>query len=410
MPVRYADRMKLVKPSAIRELLRLGEDKSIISFGGGYPDPTLFPLEQLAETYRATIAEQGATALQYSASSGLRRLREQVAARITRDGFACDPDQVLILQGAQQGLDLVAKMLVDAGDVVLTENPTFLGGLVAFNPYQPRYHAVAMDADGIDVQAVEDFFRSGGRAKFLYTVPDFQNPTGVTMSLARRRRLVELAREYDFLILEDSPYREVRFEGEAIPSLLSLDSDGRVIHLGSFSKILAPGLRLGWAVAPKPIIDQLTLLKLAADTQCSTLNMLATSRFLDAHDIDAQIARIRDVYRGKRDLMLAMLRAHFPQSVAFTEPNGGLFTWLTFPDGFDTARFMAEHAIPEAKVAYVPGATFFPSESACNHARFSFSTQSNEAIETGIARLGSLVRDLLPAHAGIHSSASGTVA
>ncbi|GIL37875.1 aminotransferase [Rhodospirillales bacterium TMPK1] len=391
----YAARMKLVKPSAIRELLKLGEDPSIISFGGGYPDPSLFPTDGLAESYRSTITEHGRTALQYSASSGLRRLREQVAARVANDGTACDPDQVLILQGAQQGLDLVGKMLIDSGDTVLTENPTFLGALVAFNPYQPRYHAIAMDGDGIDTDAVDAFFRGGGRAKFLYTVPDFQNPTGVTMSLARRQRLVELARTHDFIILEDSPYRDVRFQGPAIPTLLSLDTDGRVIHLGSFSKILAPGLRLGWAVAPQPVIDKLTLLKLAADTQCSTLNMLATSRFLDAHDIEAQIARIRDIYRGKRDLMLAMLRAHFPQSVEFTEPNGGLFTWLTFPAGFDTAQFMAEQAVPLAKVAYVPGATFFPTDGPCNHARFSFSTQSDEAIEAGVARLGALLRKTL---------------
>jgi DNA-binding transcriptional MocR family regulator len=215
------------------------------------------------------------------------------------------------------------------------------------------------------------------------------------MSLARRKHLVALARSYDFVILEDSPYREVRFAGEQIPTLLSLDSDGRVIHLGSFSKILAPGLRLGWAVGPKHVIEQLGLLKLAADTQSSTLNMAAVSRFLDMYDIDAQIARVREVYRRKRDVMITSLRKHFPQSVRFTEPDGGLFTWLTFPDGFDTARFMAERALPEAKVAYVPGATFFPIDGACNHARLSFSTQSDAAIETGMARLGALLRTAL---------------
>ncbi|MEP9371277.1 PLP-dependent aminotransferase family protein [Mesorhizobium sp. KR1-2] len=391
MTIRLANRMSQVKPSAIRELLRLGADPSIMSFGGGYPDASLFPLEQLEAVFRASIAGNGREALQYTVSNGSPKLREQIATRMTRDGIACGADNVLILQGGQQGLDLVAKMLVDKGDVIVTENPTFLGALIAFNPCEPRYAAVRMDDDGMDMDDLERTLERNPGAKLIYTVPDFQNPTGVTLSLERRKKLVELANRFDLVVLEDTPYREIRYQGEPIPPIKSFDTGGRVIYLGSFSKILAPGLRLGWAVASEELIQQLGLLKLAADTQCSTLNMAAVSLFLEKYDIDSHIASIRQTYRHKKDLMLETIRRTFPQDVVFTEPSGGLFTWLTFPDGFDTARFMADYALPEAKVAYVPGATFFPLEQEVNHARVSYSTQADEVIVKGITALGKLL-------------------
>lgn len=387
----FAERMAHVKPSAIRELLRLGADPGIISFAGGYPDPSLFPLDKLAAIFQEAIIGQGRSSLQYTVSAGMPRLREQIAQRMTRDGVACSADNILILQGAQQGLDLVAKMLVDKGDLIVTENPTFLGALIAFNPYEPRYAAVRMDHEGLDVEELERLLEHGSTAKLLYTMPDFQNPTGVTMSLPRRRRLIELANRFELIVLEDTPYREVRYEGDALPALKSLDTQGRVIHLGSFSKILAPGLRLGWAVASEQLIHELGLLKLAADTQCSTLNMAAASLFLERHDIDAHIAVIRDTYRGKKDAMLAAIRASFPHDVSFTNPRGGMFTWLTFPNGFDTARFLAEHALPEGKVAYVPGATFFPVHEEVNHARMSYTVQSQAEIAKGVTALGQLL-------------------
>jgi DNA-binding transcriptional MocR family regulator len=384
--------MHVVKPSAIRELLQLGADPSIVSFGGGYPDDSLFPLEHLEAVFHAAIADRGRESLQYTVSNGIPKLREQVAERMGRDGVACSADEVLILQGGQQGLDLVAKLLIDKGDVIVTENPTFLGALIAFNPCEPRYAAVAMDGDGMDMDDLERTLERHPGAKLLYTVPDFQNPTGVTLSLPRRQRLIELANRFDVMVLEDTPYREIRYEGASLPTLKSLDTEGRVIYLGSFSKILAPGLRLGWAVASEELIKQLGLLKLAADTQCSTLNMHAVSIFLDRYDIDAHIALIRETYRRKKNLMLDTIRSTFPGDVSFTDPSGGLFTWLTFPAGFDAARFMLERALPEAKVAYVPGATFFPVEQEANHARVSYSTQQDEAIVRGISALGRLLR------------------
>lgn len=391
MNVRLANRMTRVRPSAIRELLKHGADPRIISFGGGYPDASLFPVEQLEAVYHASISGAGRETLQYTVSNGPLKLREQIASRMQKGGVACGADNVLVLQGGQQGLDLAAKMLIDAGDVIITENPTFLGALIAFNPCEPRYAVVKIDDDGMDMEDLERTLKANPGAKLLYTVPDFQNPTGVTLSLARRKKLVELANRFDFVILEDTPYRELRYQGEPIPPIKSFDTEGRVIYLGSFSKILAPGLRLGWAVASEDLIQRLGLLKLAADTQCSTLNMAAVSLFLDTYDIDAHIATIRRTYRRKKDVMLDTIRRTFPQDVSFTEPSGGMFTWLTFPEGFDTARFMADHALPEAGVAYVPGATFFPVEPEVNHARFSYSTHSDDAIVKGITALGRLL-------------------
>ena len=397
MTTRFSSRMKHVKPSAIRDLLQFGADPSIISFGGGYPDATLFPLEELDAVFSRSILEHGHDTLQYTVSNGPPHLRAQIGARMANEGVVCTEDNVLILHGGQQGLDLVAKMLVDKGDVIITEDPTFLGGLIAFNPCEPSYACVGMDDEGMDTDTLERVLAVNPGAKFIYTIPDFQNPTGVTMSLRRRRHIIELANRYDVIILEDSPYRETRFEGTSPPTIKSLDTEGRVIYLGSFSKILAPGLRLGWAVAPEEIIEQLGLLKLAADTQCSTLNMAAVSLYLDSYDIESHIESIRHVYRHKKDLMLDTIRATFPDEITCTDPQGGLFTWLTCPEAFDTEDFMREHALPDAKVAYVPGATFFPLSAAPNYARVSYSTQTDERIVAGISRLGIALKSVMVA-------------
>ncbi|MBV8784218.1 MAG: PLP-dependent aminotransferase family protein [Gammaproteobacteria bacterium] len=382
--------MALVKPSAIRELLKLGAQPDIVSFGGGYPDPGLFPLDELAAVFEEAIRGRGRRALQYTVSAGDPQLRAQIAERMAREGIRCGADEILILQGAQQGLDLVAKMFIDRGDTIVTENPTFLGALIAFNPYEPRYLAVPTDNDGMDVEALGRLLTQRGGAKLLYTMPDFQNPSGVTLSLPRRHRLLELAKRLDFMILEDTPYREIRYEGVALPTLKSLDTEERVIHLRSFSKILAPGLRLGWVVASADLINRLGLLKLAADTQCSTLSMAATSLYLERYDVEAHIGVIRETYRRKKEAMVTAIREYFPASVACTNPQGGMFTWLTFPRGFDAARFLAEEALPRAKVAYVPGATFFPVQEETHHARFSYTLQDEATIRNSIAKLGAL--------------------
>ncbi|WUJ72317.1 PLP-dependent aminotransferase family protein [Kribbella soli] len=391
MAIPYARRISGVRPSAIRELLRLGDDPELISFGGGYPDPALFPMNELSEIFHELLTTATAGTLQYTESRGLPELRKLIAERLTRGGTVCGADDVLIVQGGQQGLDLTAKLLLDAGDVVITENPTFLGALIAFAPYEPRYAPVRIDDDGMDVDHLEEVLARNPGAKLLYTVPDFQNPTGVTLSLERRRRLIELANRHQLVILEDTPYRDLRYEGSHLPTLKSLDTEGRVVHVGSFSKILAPGVRLGWAVAAPEVLEKLGLLKLAADTQSSTLNMAAAAAYLGRYDIDRHIADGNVVYRHKRDLALATLDDVLPPSVRFTRPDGGLFTWLSFPEGFDAAKFMQETLLP-AKIAYVPGATFFPVHQEPNHARLSYSGIPDDRLLHGLRQLGELVR------------------
>ncbi|MFT4164264.1 MAG: PLP-dependent aminotransferase family protein [Microlunatus sp.] len=393
--VHFARRTANVRPSAIRELLRLGANPEVISFGGGYPDPALFPVEELAEIYGRLLMPAHATNLQYTASNGLPQLRAQVAARMNTDGIDCDADDILIIQGAQQGLDLTARLLVDPGDVIITEDPTFLGALIAFAPTEPHYAVVRTDEHGIDTDHLADVLAVNPSARLIYTMPEFQNPTGITLSLERRHRLIELANQHDLIVLEDTPYRALRYEGTSLPTLKSLDTEGRVIHLGSFSKILAPSMRLGWVVAAPAILEKLALLKLAADTQNSTLNMAATSDYLSRYDIDAHLAQARPVYRHKRDLMLATLGATLPEGVSYTHSEGGLFTWLAFPQGFDAGDFMADVLLPQAKVAYVPGGTFFPIRQQPNHARLSFSGIDDDRLVQGITALGNLLTEHL---------------
>ena len=392
---RFARRAERVQPSAIREFLALAGQPGITSFAGGYPDPTLFPIEQLHKIYDDLLTPANASALQYTASDGTPELRALVAGRLTADGMPCAPADVLITQGGQQGLDLVAKLFIDPGDVIVCERPTFLGALIAFNPCEPAYASVPMDDEGLDTDALEQVLRTTQRVKLIYTVPDFQNPTGRTMSLARRRRLVELADEFDVMVLEDTPYRELRYDGERLPSIKSLDTSGRVIHLGSFSKILAPGLRLGWVLAEPEIREKLSLLKLAADTQNGTLNMRAAAAYLSGFDIEAHIAGMLPTYRHQRDLMLASIEEHFPAGVRWTRPDGGLFTWVTFPEGLDTAAFQRDHLIPRAGVILVPSAPFFATEPEVNHARMSFSGVPDDRLVAGVTAMGGLLREVL---------------
>lgn len=393
--INFSERMDGVQPSAIKDLLKLGDDPGLISFGGGYPDPSLFPVKELNDIYSSLLVPDRADVLQYTASNGLPGLRAEVAKRLSRDGMPCTEDDVLIIQGAQQGLDMAAKLVVNPGDTIVTENPTFLGALIAFAPTQPTYAPVHTDEQGMDTDHLAEVLAANPKIVMIYVIPEFQNPTGATMSLERRKRLIELANQYNVLVVEDTAYRELRFGGEQLPTIKSLDTEGRVIHLGSFSKILAPSMRLGWALASPEILDKLSLLKVAADTQNSTLNMNATLEYLRRHNIDAHIAKIRPAYLRKRDLMLATMRETFPEEVTFTEPEGGLFTWLTFPVGFDATTFMKETLLPQGKVAYVPGGTFFPVVQEPHHARVNFSGVEDDRIVEGVARMGKFLKQVL---------------
>lgn len=386
----YAQRMQRVKPNAIRTLLKYGKDPNLISYGGGWPYPGVFPHEELKQVYDYLLTEQYGEALQYTTTEGLPQLREKIAERMRRVGVACDIDNIFMISGAQQGLDIAAKCFVNPGDVIVTESPTFIGAKIAFNPTEPTYVGVPMDEDGMIMEELERVLQTTPCVKMIYVIPDFQNPTGVSLSVVRRKRLVELANEYNVMILEDNPYRELHFTEQALPAIKSFDTEGRVIHLGSFSKILCPGMRLGWVVASKELADKLCLLKGAGDTQCSTLNMFAANRYMELYDLDAQIAKICKLYKQKKDLMMQTLKEQFHGEVTYTDPTGGLFTWLSFPEDVDTEYFLNEWALPKAKVAYVPGATFFPEKQEHNHCRVNYSCMSDEKMVEGMERLSKL--------------------
>lgn len=394
MKYKFANRIERVKPSAIRELLRLGGDPAIISFGGGYPDPEIFPIEKLRKVYDQVLQEEGKLALQYTGTEGLISLREKLVSRVKKIGISCSVDNLFIIQGGQQGLDLAAKAFIDRGDIIITENPTFLGALAAFNPYEPEYVGVSMDENGMRMDELEAVLHKHPNAKLIYTVPEFQNPTGVTMSLERRKALVSLANKYNVVIVEDSPYREIRYEGKDLPAIKSFDTEGRVIHIGSFSKILSPGLRLGWLIADHDLAEKLSLLKMASDTQNSTLNMHAVNRFMDMYDLDEHITHICKTYQRKKEVMIQTIHDTFPKSISHTNPQGGLFTWLTFPQHIDTKILMQEHSLPKAKVAFVPGESFFPNKQERNHCRINYSYMSEEKIRRGITNLGKLIVDI----------------
>jgi 2-aminoadipate transaminase len=387
---RFAKRMDNVKPSTIREILKLTQGSQVISFAGGLPAPDLFPIEALREASDRVLRTEGRKALQYSTTQGDRELRAWIAER---HGTA--PEQIQIVSGSQQGLDAVAKALLDPGDTVVVGAPTYMGALRAFDAYQVDYRTVPVDDDGLVVDELEPALAAG--AKLLYTIPNFDNPSGARLSLERRERLVELCARYDVPIFEDDPYGELRFSGDPLPSLLELDPE-RVIHASTFSKILAPGLRLAWLVLPAPLIDPIERLKQAADLHTSTLTQVLTREVVQGGFMEGQIERVRAYYLGQRDAMMAALEAHFPTAARATRPDGGMFIWVTLPHGQDAAELLK--AAVERKVAFVPGGPFFANGGGNHTLRLSYSVATREQIADGMARLGEVLERSLDAVPG----------
>ncbi len=383
-------RAGLMRGSAIRELLKLTEQQQIISFGGGLPASEVLPVEAIAEAAGRVLATTGAAALQYGATEGIRPLREFIAERMRRKGIPATPDDVLVTSGAQQGLDLIGRLFLDPGAGVVTEAPTFLGALQAFSAYEPRILGAAVDDRGVRLDLLEERLRL--RPRFLYVLPNFQNPSGVTLAPLRRPALLELAARHDVTVVEDDPYGELRYEGEPLPPLASLDPD-HVIHLGSFSKILAPGLRVGWMVGPRTLIRKLALLKQGADLHTGTLVQHLVTEVCRDGFLDRHIPRILAVHRERRDAMLEALARHFPPSVRWTRPLGGLFLWVTLPSDCD-AEALLQSALAR-DVAFVPGACFFPDASGRNCFRLNFSYAPPTLIAEGIRRLGKVLHAAL---------------
>jgi 2-aminoadipate transaminase len=394
---RYAQRTQRIGSSAIRELLKLTEQPDIISFGGGLPAPEVFPVKEFAAACDRVLHEQGAQAMQYGTTEGYQPLREQIARHTARYGIEVDPENILITSGSQQGLDLLGKIFINRGDRILVESPTYLGALQAWNAYGAEYVTVPMDKQGMNIDYLEDALRSG--PKFIYVLPNFQNPTGVTLSLERRRQLVELADQYGVPIIEDDPYGQLRFEGENLPSVVTLDDHcrntngacyhGNVIYLSTFSKILAPGLRLGWIIAPHEVIHKLVQAKQGTDLHTATFNQVVAHEVSRGGFLDRQVKLIRRIYHERRDVMLAAMDRYFPPEVDWTQPAGGLFLWGTMPEYMDAADVLQDAV--QRKVAFVPGAPFHPNGGGQNTMRLNFSNASPEMIQEGIHRLGDVL-------------------
>jgi 2-aminoadipate transaminase len=402
---RYAQRNQSVRSSVIRELLKLAEQPEIISFAGGLPAPEVFPTAEIEAAARRVLERSSALALQYGATEGYAPLRELLALRLRRYGVEAKPSNVIVTTGSQQALDLLGRLFLNPGDHVVSEEPTYLGAIQAWRACQAEFLTVPMDEDGLRLEPLEEALRHG--PKFIYVLPNFQNPTGTTMSLSRRQRLVELARSWGVPIVEDDPYGQLRYEGTHLPPLLALDAqhdgrgggrggvDGAVIHLGTFSKTLAPGLRLGWLVAPAEVIERVVRLKQAADLHTSSLTQMIAYEAARGAFPDRHVGRIRKVYSVRRDAMLSALARHMPAGVRWTRPQGGLFLWVTLPAGLDSALLL-EEALQQERVAFIPGDAFHPNGGGRETLRLSFSYSDPGLIEEGVARLGRLLARHLP--------------
>ncbi len=374
--------------SPVRDIFKRVDLNAIYSFAGGYPSAETFPLEEIRGTMSEVIDKYAGKAFQYGATQGVPELRDAVAKR-----YGVPVERVQITSSSQQGIDVCTRVLVDPGDVVLTSNPSYLGALQSFCSYRADIRGVAHDSD-LQVfrqsyeTVLEQVMAEGKVVKFLYMIPDFQNPSGESLTLEERKMLVSLAQEHDFLIVEDSPYRELRYEGEHVPTMYSLDPD-RVIHLGSFSKIFAPGFRLGWAIAHPEILDKIYVCKQSLDLCPPIFDQYVAAEFLSSGRLDANLSRSIELYKGKRDLLLSLLEEHMPEGVRWTRPEGGLFLFLTMPEGFDAVRFY-DTAL-DAGVAYVAGEFFHPDRSGKNTMRLNFSFMSPERIAEGVRLLAKLL-------------------
>ncbi|MCI5075684.1 PLP-dependent aminotransferase family protein [Oricola sp.] len=395
---RFASREGRMKASEIRELLKLLDQPDIISFAGGIPDPALFPAEAFRDAYADALTGPAAgAALQYSTSEGHPGLRGWIAEQMAGLGVACGPDNIVITSGSQQALDYLGKLFLSPGDTALVTWPTYLGALQAFSAYEPNYDRL----DPMGNRAPEDFAAEarakGGAVKFAYVSPDFANPTGETLTLGERERVLDLADALDVAVIEDGAYQSLRYDGEAIPPLLAMEIERkgdieacRTIYCGTFSKTLSPGLRVGWVCAAKDVVSRLVILKQAGDLHSATINQAAMN-VVARNIFDQQVERLRAVYGARRDHMLAALKREMPEGVRWSRPEGGMFVWLTLPEGMDGAALLAQ-SLETARVAFVPGSAFFADGTGKNTIRLSFSCAREEMIDQGIKRLGELIR------------------
>ena len=393
MHTQFAARMDAMKPSSIRELLKMTERPDVISFAGGLPASELFPIDDIRQAAERVFAECGSQTFQYGITEGVMTLRELIVAEMASRQVICTTDDVQVTTGSQQALDLLGKIFLDPGDVILTETPTYLAAIQAFQCFQAKFQPVATDEQGIVPEAVDELAGKGGehgKVRFLYVIPNFQNPSGRTLSIERRRQLVEIAQRRNLIIVEDDPYCRLRYRGEYLPPIKSFDEDGRVIYLSTLSKTVAPGFRTGWIVAGKAIRDKLVIAKQAADLHTSSFDQLVLARYLRDFDNRQHVARVCAAYGERYAVMDAALRQNLPDSFTWTQPEGGMFLWVTGPQSLNTSTILAD-AIDKG-VAFVPGADFFPGGGGRNNMRLNFSNAKPESIRIGIERLAEICK------------------
>ena len=390
-----SDKMLGVKASAIREIFKVAADPEIISFAGGVPAPETYPVEAIKEICADVLTSDSNKALSYGLSEGYIPLKEAVLERMrTKENINTENQDIIIVSGSQQGCDLTAKVLLNEGDGVVCEEPSFIGCLNTFRTYNAKLYGVPMNDDGMDLAILEETLKNNKNIKLIYTIPTFQNPSGITSGLAVRKGMLELAQKYNVVILEDNPYGELRFSGEKLPTIKSMDTTGHVVYLGSFSKVFSPGLRLAYLIFDKGLIEKMTVAKQATDVHTNVFSQMVAAEYLAHYDIDSSIEKARQLYKHRCEFMLSCMDKYFPDKVTYTRPEGGIFIWVTCPKGTDTGALMKE-AISR-KVAFVPGNAFMTDVDAPSHCfRLNYSTMSDEKIETGIRILGELLAEKL---------------
>lgn len=383
----FSKRISELQPSAIREILKATQDPSIIPFAAGNPDVATFPIDAVKKISAEIFETSPVTALQYGVTEGYKPLIERLT-KFTKDKYNIgkDFDSLIVTSGAQQVMDLATKALCDFGDTVICESPSFIGSLNCFRSYGCKLAGVPVEADGMNIEALEEAIKNAVNPRFIYTIPNFQNPSGVTMSLEKRKAVYALAKKYGVLILEDNPYGDLRVSGEDIPSIKSMDEDGIVIYAGSFSKLLAPGIRVGYIVAPSQIIAKMTVGKQAADVHTPVFSQLLVDKWMNDYDIDAHIENIRNIYRKKLNLMCDLIDSELGDFVKYVRPEGGLFVWCELPENVDMIEFVQECVAN--KVAVVPGTAFMINDETTSCFRMNFSTPSDEKIVEGMKILG----------------------
>ena len=394
MEYKFASRMERMKASEIRELLKLTARPEIISFAGGLPAPELFPVKEIAQVSHDLVEKEGQKLLQYATTEGRPTLREKIAKRMTEKyGTPVDMNDILITTGSQQCLDFAGKLFLDPGDVVLCESPSYLGALNAFNAYQPVFKEVPTDGEGIIPEELDKILATTPKCKFIYVIPDFQNPTGICWSLERRKKFIEVINKYDLPVFEDNPYGELRYRGESFPTLKSMDTKGLVSFLGTFSKIFCPGLRLGWIAGPHTIVEKFVMIKQSADLHTSNFDQGVADAYMDTYDLDAHVKEIVELYGHRRDLILKTMEEEFPECVEFTRPDGGLFLWVTVPEGV-SARKVFDKCI-EQKVAAVIGDAFYPNDKTDRSLRVNYSCMPDDKIVEGVKRMARAIKECM---------------